>query len=231
MTNQAIILSNSSVNNNCSTPLLEQNINGKTNLHYQLEFLSDNMIDKVIIVHTEDKEAYLKLFGEKYIDVEITYIPYNIDLKQSGNILAALEFITDPNVFVFNSRNYFRLNLSKADNFRRMRESKILLIGKKEEGSNLVSEKLFLNEKGKILKIFNHTDTDEKDTINTETYLINKKKFIELFENKKESVFEFIKNSHLSNPMFCLSCRQYFKTIKEEEDIQKLANDLTENYF
>ena len=232
MTNQAIILLKSFENSNVKTHLPFQEVNGKPFLHFQLQFLSDNLFEHIVLVYTGDKKGYLDVFGEEYLGMKIIYTPYEDKHGQTKNILNALKFISEMNVFVFNSDNYFRLNITKADNFRRMRDSKILLIGKKEEGIKSPTEKLFLNEKGKILRITNADETEEQDTFNTDTFLLNKKTFTQIFENNVEtSLIEYLKSEHQTTPLYCLSCRQYFINICNNEDLERVKHDIEENYF
>ena len=232
MTNQAIILLKPFENSQAKTPLPFQEVNGKPFLHFQLQFLSDNLFEHIILVYIGNKKDYLDVFGEEYLGMKIIYTPYDDKHGQTKNILNALEFISEIYVFVFNSDNYFRLNITKADNYRRMRDAKILLIGKKEEGINSPSEKLFLNEKGKILKITTANETEDQDTFNTGTFLLNKKTFTQIFENNVEtSLIEYLKSEHQTTHLYCLSCRQYFINISSNEDLERAKHDIEENYF
>lgn len=233
MTNQAIIIIQEILTKNGAiAPSPLQKVNGKAFLHYQLQFLSDNLFEKIVLLYPNEEDEYLEIFGNKYLGIDIIYLSYNPDKKQSGNVLEAMQYISIPYVFVFNANNYFRLNLAKADNYRRMRDSKILLIGKKAEGINSQSEKLFLNEKGKIINIIEAIDTENTDTFNTETWLLNIKTFTQLFNEKNQSILkDFLQAKYKSSPLFCLACKQYFITIMSNEDIEKAENDFEENYY
>ena len=233
MTNQAIIISlTNTVNENFHTPSPLQEVNGKAFLHYQLQYLSDNLFEKIVLLYNDKNEKYVEFFGDIYLGMEIIHLSYELEKNQSGNIIAAMQHISDPYVFVFNANNYFRLNLAKADNFRRMRDSKLLLIGKKAENYTCISEKLFLNEKGKIINIIKAKDTNDIDTYNTDTWLINLKNFIELFKGKSQSIFkDYLQSEYGLNQMYCLACRQYYIRISCNDDIKKAENDFKENYY
>ena len=233
MTNQAIIISlPNAVNENFLIPSPLQEVNGKAFLHYQLQYLSDNLFEKIVLLYNGENEKYVETFGDIYLGMEIIHLSYELEKKQSGNIIAAMQHISDPYVFIFNANNYFRLNLAKADNYRRMRDSKLLLIGKKAENHTYISEKLFLNEKGKIIKIINAEDTRDIDTYNTDTWLINLKKFNELFKEKSQSIFkDYLQSEYRLNQMYCLACKQYYISITSNDDIKKAENDFEENYY
>jgi len=233
MTNQAIIISlPNAINENFLIPSPLQEVNGKAFLHYQLQYLSDNLFEKIVLLYNGENEKYVETFGDIYLGMEIIHLSYELEKKQSGNIIAAMQHISDPYVFIFNANNYFRLNLAKADNYRRMRDSKLLLIGKKAENHTYISEKLFLNEKGKIIKIINAEDTRDIDTYNTDTWLINLKKFNELFKEKSQSIFkDYLQSEYRLNQMYCLACKQYYISITSNDDIKKAENDFEENYY
>ncbi len=233
MTNQAIIIiqPNSSKKEG-SIPVALQEVNGKIFLHYQLQYLSDNLFEQIVLVCKSEKGKYEAAFGDNYLGMKIIYLPFEEEKGQSGNILEAMQYISDPYVFVFDADNYFRLNLIKADNFRRMRSAPILSIGKKADELLSLTEKLFLNEKGKIIKITEAEDTKDEDTFNAKTWLLNIKKFTDLFKEKNYSLFkDYLEVEYKSNPIYCLSCKQYFISITNDEDLERAKNDFEENYY
>ncbi|NPD46853.1 MULTISPECIES: hypothetical protein [unclassified Lentimicrobium] len=231
MTNEAIIiLDPDDLKNNHQ--LLFEEIKGKPFLHYQLSYLAENLFKHIVFLIPENDNRVQRLFGEEYMDIKITYLDWHPKFGNGGNIFNALDFIKDTFAFVFSAKNYFRLNLRKADDFRRMRDSKILLIGKKTTDYEIDKIKLFLDFKGKITNISESIITEEENAYNTNTWLINKVYFKKQFAKLSFSLFnDYLKKEYKENPQYCLACRQYFITMEENKDLEKAKYEFAEYYY
>lgn len=231
MTNEAIILLDPE-NNGESNQLLFEEVNGKPFLHYQLSYLADNLFKHIIFIHSDLKNELLNFFGTEYLGIKITYLEWNEEAKSGGNIYRATELIEDIFVFVFDALHYFRLNFRKADDFRRMRDSKLLFIGRKAEEISNDQALIFLNEKGLIkdIKLADHLDDDI--SIPTQTWLINKIFFKKQFEKQSFSLYEdYFKNEYKKTPLYCLACRQYHIQIQNYKDIEKARDEFAAHYY
>lgn len=231
MTNEAIIILNPGDSKNNHQILFEE-VKGKVFLHYQLSYLAENLFKHIVFLIPENDNRVQTLFGEEYMDIKITYLNWNPKLGTGGNIHHALDFVMDSFAFVFSAKNYFRLNFRKADDFRRMRDSRILLIGKKALDYQAESNKLFLDIKGKITHISESSNTEEEDTYNTETWLINKAFFKKQFPDLSFSLFDdYLKTNYEGSPQYCLACRQYFIIMDGNKDLEKVKYEFAEyNY-
>jgi len=232
MTSQAIILDQRFANQEATSPSLFSSICGHPFLHYQLLYLSNNLFDQIIILYTENKDKFLTAFGEEYLGMKLIYLPYDSDKGQNANIFSALEYISKPWFFIFHAHQYFRLNINKATNFRRMRDARIINIGKNNDNFYLKSELIFINEKGRIINIITQGETEKTDTFNTDTWLVNKATFVQSISSSKfSSLFDFFSGLYKEQKMYCLSCRQYFIRINNNTDLEKASHDFEENYF
>lgn len=221
MTNEAIIIFNPGDSENNHQILFEE-INGRPFLHYQLSYLADNLFKHVVFLIPEHDQRIPSLFGEEYLDIKISYLPYNKAIGTSGNLYHAFELIKDHFAFVFSAKNYFRLNFRKADDFRRMRDSKLLLIGKKAMDYKSDDSKLFLDIKGKITDIIASNKTEEEDTYNSDTWLINKAFAKKEFANRSFQLFEdYLSKEYKESPHYCLACRQFFIVMDKTKDLEK----------
>lgn len=231
MTNEAIIILEPSDSQN-NHQLLFEDINGKPFLHYQLSYLSENLFKHIVFLIPENENRIYSLFGQEYMDLKITYLNYNQDLGTGGNIYHALNLIDDHFAFILSAKNYFRLNFKKADDFRRMRDSRILHIGKKAMDYKANSTKLFLDEKGKIANIVKAENTEEEDTYITDTWLINKVFYKKQFHNRAFSLFEdYIETNYKEEAYYCLACRQYYVKLQDQQDLEYSKYEFTEyNY-
>jgi len=228
MTNQAIIYINPDKNKD----LLFKKLNDKIFLHYQLSYLAENLFRKIIIIEPDEAPPLKSFLGNSYIDMKIQYLSISKDLNESKAILKALEMVEDVCVFVFDAHHFFRLNLSKADDFRRMRMTKMLHIGKKAE--DFVSDNLWhlsLGEKGNVKDISIATSEQDLDTFFTGTWLINKIYFQKEYSSSNSNLFEILKSNYQNHQEFCLACRQYFVEISSEKDLEKAENDIKEYHY
>ncbi|NOR86469.1 MAG: hypothetical protein GQ527_02550 [Bacteroidales bacterium] len=233
MTNEAIILIENPTNSKGSSPKPSplSKVNNHPFLHYQLQFLDENIFEHIVIMVNGDTENYKKEFGEKYLDIHIEYLKYDPELKSTGNILKALNSISSPMVFIIKGSSYFRLNYKKADDFRRMRNSRLLLISKQMEDVSHFEE-IKLNEKGQIKAIGGLGENSGLGAINTDYFLVNTRYFRTQFAEKKGMLFEdYFKTSYQDEPLFSFVCKQYFIDIQNQKDIEKAKDDFKENYF
>lgn len=221
MTNEAIIILNPDDSKNDHQILFEE-INGKPFLHYQLSYLADNLFKHVVFLIPEKDQRVPSLFGEEYMDIKISYLAFNKDIEPEGNLYHAFEMIKDTFAFVFSAKNYFRLNFRKADDFRRMRDTKILLIGKKAMDFKSDDAKLFIDLKGKITEIIESAKTEEVDTYNTNTWLISTAFAKKEFANRSLNLFDdYLSKEYKEGPHYCLACRQYFIVMEQNKDLEK----------
>jgi len=228
MTNQAIIYINPAKNKD----FLFKKINGKIFLHYQLSYLAEKFFKKVIFIENKIAPPIKSIIGSSYLEMELVYIKNQDSLDETQQLIKAFEHIDDIYAFVFDAHHYFRLNVSKADDYRRMRDTRILHIGKKsEEYYNYRLPHLELNEKGEIVNISDKTEQQEADTFYTNTWLINKIFFQKRFNSVDSSMLELLKSRYQENREFCLACRQYFIEISSEKDLEKAENDIKEYHY
>lgn len=228
MTNQAIII----INPNKNKDFLFKELNGKMFLHYQLSYLAENLFEKIIIIDTNEAPSVKMLFGNRYLDMEVSYINPKSDITETELLKLAFEEISDIYAFIFDAHHLFRLNLAKADDFRRMRDSKMLHIGSKAEGEEFEElPNLIINEKGRIVEIQEKYDVKKADTYFTNCWLISKKYFLNQYATTKTSLFDIIKSNYLEYRIFCLACRQYFTTVNFESDLEIVENEIREYHY
>lgn len=228
MTNQAIII----VDPEKDKDLLFRKINGKMFFHYQLSYLHENLFKKLVIVDTNNAVEIKSFFGSEYLGMEMTYINRDKDFSDSEILKKAFDLIDEIYAFVFDAHHYFRLNLGKADDFRRMRDAKMLAIGKKYEGLFYKElHHLVLDEKGRINQIETNIKIDDADTFYTSSWLINKKYFQKQLESTKASLIDLLQQKYLEHYQYCLACRQYFLRISSEKDLEKAKNEFTEYHY
>lgn len=228
MTNQAIIIINPLKNKD----LLFKELKGKIFLHYQLRYLAENLIKKIVIIEPIEAPPLKSILGTSYLDMELDYVKFNKNHGESQSLIEAFELVDDIYAYVFDAHHYFRLNLAKADDFRRMRESRMLHIGIKSEGFIYKDlPHILLNDRGRIEEITDKIEKQEADTFFTNTWLINKRYFQRQFNSTESSLLELLKARYEENREYCLACRQYFIEISSEKDFEKAEHDIEEYHY
>lgn len=228
MTNQAIIIIN---------PLKEKDslfkeLNGKIFLHYQLSYLAENLFKKIIIIEPKDAPPLKSILGNSYLEMDLVYLENNDHLSETKALQLAFDLVDEIYAFVFDAHHYFRLNMPKADDFRRMRDSRFLHIGRKADEYHHDSlPHLTLNEKGRIENISNCVGNNEPDTFYTNTWLINKVFFQKQFSSTDSDLLDLLKTRYDKNLEYCLACRQYFIEISSEKDLEIAENDIKEYHY
>ena len=229
MTNQAILLIKPEKTS--KEKLLAKKINHKIFLHYQLSYLSENLFKKIILVCSSTPSFFYKsFFGDEYLGMEMVYIEIKEPNHQIEMLFAAMNHISEIYTFVFDAYKYFRINLSKADDFRRMRDAKILLISSKASDLETENDQLFLDDKGKIIDI-QDAHSVEMDCIFTNTWLLNKEYFREHFKTSTSSIWDHWKIQYKTTPLYSLACRQYYLELNNLKDLEIAKYEFTEyNY-
>lgn len=235
MTNEAIILMDKqedaaqSPSNQLPYPL--RLVNGYPFLHYQLSFLSDNVFKSIVMIVNRNMEDYKETFSDQYLGMNITYLEYEQELGTGGNIYKALPFLSNICAFVFSAYCLFRPNLNKAYDFRRMRDTKILMVGKRMERT-YPYEGVKLNEKGQIKAFISKQEKEEEGSIYTGAFIFLVDHFRKTFPDQNFSLYnDYFRKNYQSFPLFCLSCGQYFIEIRKNEDLEIAQYEIEENYF
>lgn len=229
MTNQAIILIQPEEPS--KEKLLVKKIKNKIFLHYQLSYLSDNLFKKVILVCSSSPSSFYKsFFGEEYLGMEMVYIDMDESSNQIDLLMAAMEYVSELYAFVFDAFRHFRINFSKGDDFRRMRDAKILLISSKASDIETENDQLFLNEKGKIIDV-KDAHSIETDSFFTNTWHVKKDYFIEHYKNSTSSIWDIWKSKYKTTPLYSLACRQYYLEINSLKDLEIAKYEFTEYHY
>jgi NDP-sugar pyrophosphorylase family protein len=228
MTNQAVFLIDPQKDKN----FLFHEINAKPFIHYQLSYLAENLFKKIVFIEVSGLPSLKEIIGDSYLNMDIQYIELDDQLNESDRLKKAFEIIDEIYAFVFDAHHYFRLNLQKADDFRRMRDCKMLHIGKKAENYYRAElTHLSLDEKGAIEEIQSKISKEKADTFFSGTWLINRIYFQKNHHSTHSSLLNILENMLPEKRMFCLACRQYLMITSSEKDLEKVSYDITEYHY
>ncbi len=91
-------------------------VNGKPFLHYLFVYLTQQKVKRAIVSVGYKAFVIESFFGDKYLDVEITYSREDEPLGTGGGIKKAFEHI-DKSAFVLNGDTFFDVDLADLEKF------------------------------------------------------------------------------------------------------------------
>lgn len=210
------------VTNNLPKPMAM--VNGKPFLHYLFVYLSKQKIKNVILSVGYKAFVIESYFGDKYLDVEITYVKENEPLGTGGGIKKAFENVKDF-AFVLNGDTFFDIDLSALKDFHFNTGADISLALKQMKNFDRYGTVQMDNER--ITK-FEEKKFLEQGLINGGVYFFDKKILeevtIEKFSFETEVLEKSVAGKKLNGKIF----DNYFIDIGIPQDFQKAQLDFQE---
>ena len=200
-------------------------INEKPFLEYQLNYLHQLGIKRIVFSLGYKNEIIQSYFKNQFKSISITYAIENEPLGTGGGIINAFKNITGKEAFVLNGDTMFEVNLSEFYLFHKNTDSQISLSLR------------FLDDVSRFGTV--ETDTENRITgfyeknfvkssgyINGGIYLINKKFYQNLNLGEKFSIerdcFEKI---YKTEKLFGFKCDEYFLDIGIPDDFNKAQHE------
>ena len=202
MVTEAIILAGgfgsrlSSLISNIPKPMAV--LNNKPFLEYQLDYLIDNGISRVIISVGYKKEVIIDYFADNYKSLEIIYSKEDEPLGTGGAIKYAIERVKGNLTYIINGDTFFKLDLKKMLQFHDNNNSFFTIAIKEQEKTKSYGN-LVLNKNMRIV------DFEEKVAIsryiNGGVYLVEKDTFKQLnspntFSIEKDFFPKYVKSKN-----------------------------------
>jgi D-glycero-alpha-D-manno-heptose 1-phosphate guanylyltransferase len=158
-------------------------VKGKPFLSYVLDYLIDQEIDKVMLSVGYLKDQIINHFSFKYKNLIIEYSIENEPLGTGGAIKQSIDYCTQNDMFVLNGDTYFTPGLWKMEELHFQTTADVTIAVKEMDETGRYGQ-IMTNKNGRI------TDFREKDPIsasgwiNGGIYLINRKIFDSISEQK-----------------------------------------------
>jgi len=194
-------------------------VNGKPFLTYVLDYLIDQEINKVILSVGYRNDQIVNYFGANYKNLSIEYAIENEPLGTGGAIKLALDYCTQNDVIVLNGDTYFIPGLKEIEEIHFQTKANITIAVK--EMSETGRYGLILTDKdGRITDFWEKDPNTESGWINGGIYLINRRVFDSITEQKFS----------LENDVFKKSCSK-FKMQAYQTDSFFLDMGIPEDYI
>ena len=88
-------------------------INGRPFLSYLMDYLSDNMISRVLLSEGYKHEIIEDYFGSRYKNMDVEYVIGDKPLGTGGAIRRALEYVRGEEAIVLNGDTFLKLDIKK----------------------------------------------------------------------------------------------------------------------
>lgn len=194
-------------------------------LEYQLQYLEEWGIKKIILATGYKAEIISKYFGKKYKKADIVYSREDEPLGTGGAVRKAMGMAESSKVLIVNGDTYFDVHLKRLENFHVSRAANLsmALHHIEDVGRYGAVEK---DGDHRITGFFEKGDKDGPGYINGGVYLINKGYFMDLgFPEKFSLEKDFLEKYHQKEPFYGMRCMAYFLDIGIPEDFKRAQND------
>ena len=200
-------------------------VNGRPFLEYLLDYLSDFVIEHVVLSVGYMKEPIMDHFGSQYKDIKIDYAIEEEPLGTGGAIKNAFNFIEGNRAFVLNGDTMFRLDLIRHFDFHSIRKTDFSITLREVEDVSRYGS-VELDEDRKIIAFREKGDKRGKGFINGGVYLIHRRFFEKYAFPEKFSIEKDCLEALVDTGQFYgLVCRQYFIDIGIPEDYEKAQDE------
>jgi len=198
-------------------------INGKPFLHYLFLYLTRQHIQEAILCVGYKSNAIESYFGDKYLDVKITYSREEEPLGTGGAIQQAFKQVKSK-AFVLNGDTFFDIELSALMHFAEEKNADLAIALKPMQGFDRYGA-VRTEEDGKI-SAFDEKRWVEKGWINGGIYFMDKSVFSDTQCLAKFSFEKEILEQSVAQKMFYgKAFEQYFIDIGIPEDYARSQHD------
>lgn len=196
-------------------------------LEYIFKYLKKNDISKVILSVGYKHEIIESYFGNKYLDINITYVVESEPLGTGGAIKKALGAVDEEDVFIINGDTFFDVDLSVLKKQFKSTKSQLLLSLKEMQDFDRYGC-VEVDDEHKIIA-FKEKEARKIGSINGGIYLIKS----DIFDNYElPEIFsfeEFMQDSFTALNAMGLVFTNYFIDIGIPEDYAKAQIELKEH--
>ncbi|MBU1011984.1 MAG: hypothetical protein KKG99_03175 [Bacteroidetes bacterium] len=208
-------------------PVSMLRFNDKYLLEYQLNYLDFYGVNHVIIAVGDDKEMIHEFFGNNYKSIQIEYCENSHLLGTGGALKKAFESVMGHTVFALSGDLFFDVNLTRFEDFRRIREAAICIATRFIDSTTRLGS-VVVNEQNRVTGFSDNEDPFSDDFMNGGFYCIKSAYFMnkntpEVFSFEKE----FLEENYKSDPFYGYRCYSTFLDLATSIDCKRAANEFS----
>lgn len=203
-------------------------INGRPFLEYQLDYLYNWQVEKVIIAAGYKSELIREHFGDKYKGLSLKYSIEEEPLGTGGAIRKALDLVDGLRSIVVNGDTYYEVDIYKMVDFQRIKESNLLINLTYEEDVSRYGT-VEINKLNRITGFHEKGEKKGAGFVNGGFYFINKAFFLS-FDLPEKFSFErdFLERYYDEYIFHGIRCSAYFIDIGIPEDFKRAQHEFKE---
>ncbi|MFC2106893.1 nucleotidyltransferase family protein [Bacteroidota bacterium] len=203
-------------------------INGRPFMEYQLDYLYNWQVKKVIIATGYGSDLIQSHFGNKYKELELVYSIEEEPLGTGGAIKKAMDLVDGLRSIVVNGDTYYEVDIYKMIDFQRIKESNLLLNLSYEEDVSRYGA-VEINKLNRIVGFHEKGEKKDAGYINGGFYFLNKAFFLS-FDLPDKFSFEkdFLEKYYKEYFIHGVRCSAYFIDIGIPEDYKRAQHEFKE---
>lgn len=194
-------------------------------LHYLMEYLQVQGVEKIILSVGFKWKMIKDHFGEEFHGIPLEYVVEEEPLGTGGGIRLALEHVQGDKCFVVNGDTYFRINLKVLERIHHSCNSNCTLALKEMRNVDRYGS---VELKGSQIVAFHEKRLREETIINGGIYVMNKR-VLDSFEAGSKFSFEqdYLENNTASKNIHGEVFDAYFMDIGIPSDYRQFEKDMT----
>lgn len=203
-------------------------INGRPFLEYQMGYLKNQGITRVIMAVGYKKEHIQQHFQNEYQHIEIVYAEEHEPLGTGGAIVNALPLVKNNRFFILNGDTVFNISLDKLiEKHRDLNADLTMALRKIEDTTRYGSVEI--DHSGRIKGFLEKGEAQGKGLINGGIYFANRSLIENCSENERFSFEkEVLEQNYKTQKFYGVPFDDYFLDIGIPEDYKRAQHEFRE---
>jgi len=200
-------------------------VNGRPFLEYQLAYLKNNGITRVILAVGYKKDYIISHFGNKFLQMDIAYAEEDQPLGTGGAIMNAIHNVSEEQFYILNGDTIFDINLKKLQEVHQAKNADLTIALRKVHDTSRYGA-VAMGEDGRVKGFLEKGEAEGEGLINGGIYFGTRDFFDKIalkgkFSFEKE-ILELKYNKYL---FYGVAFDDYFLDIGIPEDYNRAQNE------
>ncbi|MCF8231462.1 MAG: nucleotidyltransferase family protein [Bacteroidales bacterium] len=200
-------------------------VNGRPFLEYQLAYLKNNGISRVILAVGYKKDSIISHFGNEFLQMEIAYAKEEEPLGTGGAILNALPLVREQQFFILNGDTMFEISLDELQKVYWEKKADLTLALRKVKDISRYGA-VTIDDNGRINGFLEKGEAKGKGLINGGIYFGNRKFFEQIsYQGKFSFEKEVLEKEYRHKKFYGVGFENYFLDIGIPNDYKRAQHE------
>lgn len=200
-------------------------VNGRPFLEYQLAYLKNNGINRVILAVGYKKDSIISHFGNEFFQMKIAYAKEEKPLGTGGAILNALPLVREQQFFILNGDTMFEISLNKLQKVHREKKADLTLALRKVQDTSRYGA-VTNDDNGRINGFLEKGEAKGEGLINGGIYFGNRKFFEQIsYQGKFSFEKEVLEQEYRQQKFYGIGFENYFLDIGIPDDYKRAQHE------